>query len=113
MPNPRDYVDTGAVRYGVSTAEKERLARERTLPGAPEDRSENQEAADRFAAGFLFGFHYPQIAPYIQTLVNRVKTSDLPVFGGSSPELQSHAVHGMEMGILERAKGTTLEDLLR
>lgn len=114
MPDPRELLSSiGAVRYGAPTGEKERLARQASLPGAPKDQTTEQQAADRYAAGFLFAFNHPEIAPFVQDLVNVVKTSDLPLVGGSSPELQSYAVHGMRMGLLERDKGTSLGDLLR
>lgn len=88
----------GRIRYGVPTSEKEALARSGSLPGAPEDFSAGQEKADRYASGFLFGQEHPYISQMVQPLVNRIKTSDLPFLGGSSPELQSYASEGARRG---------------
>lgn len=111
MGSPLDYF--GVLRYGVPTSEKEKLAREGNLPGAPKDTSEDQAAADRFAAGFLFGFRYPSLAEQLLPTINALKTSDLPFFGGDSPELQSFASQGMQQGIAEALRGGTLEDLIK
>ena len=91
-------LDPGNLRYGVSTAEKERLASAGALPGAPKDQSENQDVANRYAAGYLFGQNYPNLAPVVQPMVDRIKTSDLPFFGGESPETQAYASYGVNMG---------------
>lgn len=93
----------GNLRYGVPTAEKERLARTGELPGAPSyDPSlpdeENMARADRHAAGYLFGKAHPTLAPMVQPFVNRIKTSDLPLLGGSSPKEQSFAQQGVNIG---------------
>ena len=88
----------GTMRYGVGTAEKERLAVSGALPGAPLDQSADQDVANRYAAGYLFGQQYPNLAPAVQPYVDRIKTSDLPFFGGESPEVQSWASHGVSMG---------------
>lgn len=96
--NFEDLLDTGALRYGVSTAEKERLAREGSLPGAPVDHSADQTKADRYAAGFLFGQNWPRLSEAVQPVVDRIKTSDLPFFGGSTPEEQSYASAGAAQG---------------
>ena len=82
-PAGRDLLDTGTFRYGVTTAEKERLARARALPGAPRDLSADQSVADRYAAGYLFGTNWPNLAPVVLPLINVLKTSSLPFFGGS------------------------------
>jgi len=100
-------------RYGTDTATKEVLAREGSLPGAPVDPSADQEIADRYAAGFLFGLQYPTLAENVLPYLNMLKTSDIPGFGGSSPELQSYGSHGIQQGILEATKGTTLKDLVK
>lgn len=87
----------GRIRYGVPTSEKERLAREGNLPGAP-DPAQGVEEADRYASGFLSGQTWPAASDIIQPLVDRVKTSDLPFFGGDDPELQSYASEGSRRG---------------
>src|SRR3989304_7604207 len=92
----------GRLRYGVSTSEKERLARSRELPGAPKDTSPEQATADRYAAGFLFARQHPTLAPLVQPMVDRLKTSDLPFFGGESPEAQSYASQGVARALAER-----------
>lgn len=103
----------GILRYGVPTQEKERLAREASLPGAPEDNTAEQTAADRYAAGFLFGLRYPELAVVVQPYVDRLKTSDLPLFGGSTPEEQSYASEGVQRGAAMAGQGLTLAELLR
>lgn len=102
----------GNIRYGVPTSQKESLARSGSLPGAPEDTTAEQKAADRYAAGFLFALQHPEIASTIQPLVDRLKTSDLPLFGGASPELQSYASEGVTRGADLARQGMTLADLI-
>lgn len=88
----------GRLRYGVPTSEKERLARTRgSLPGMPPV-SESAEESDRYASGYLFGQTWPRLAPEIQSLIDRIKVSDLPLVGGSTPELQSYATQGVNAG---------------
>jgi len=89
----------GKLRYGMSTGDKEVLAAGRVLPGAPVDNSAEQAKANRYASGYLFGQQWPRLAPAIQPLVDRIKTSDLPFLGGESPELQSYATQGMNVGV--------------
>lgn len=89
----------GRLRYGVPTSQKEVQALSGTLPGAPTP-TEDAEEAQRYASGYLFQEANPTIAPTIQDIVNLIKVSDLPFFGGSSPELQSYAVHGANMARL-------------
>ncbi len=84
----------GRLRYGVPTSEKERLARTGELPGAPSPLTTGVEEQDRYASGFLSGQTWPNASELFQPLVDRVKTSDLPFFGGDSPELQSYASEG-------------------
>jgi len=99
----------GKLRYGVSTAEKERLAASRALPGAPVDNTADQEAANRYASGYLFGQNWPNLAPAVQPFIDQIKTSNLPFVGGSSPELQSQASAGVAQG---SAGGPGLADQL-
>ena len=121
MPSFRDILGSiGSLRYGVPTAEKERLARMGELPGAPEDTSADQQAADRYASGYLFGQAHPTIAPAVQPYVDMLKTSDLPFFGGSTPEEQSYASEGIRRAILEGenakrqpSRAATLASLLK
>ncbi len=87
----------GRMRYGVPTSEKERLAASGSLPGAPQDQSADQGAANRYASGYLFGQAHPTLAPMVQPAVDMLKTSDLPGIGGESPEAQSYASHGVAM----------------
>ena len=110
-----DILDlAGVLRYGVPTSEKERLAVSRELPGAPADVSPEQGAAHRYASGYLFAQQHPTIAPIVQPLVDRLKVSDLPLFGGSSPELQAYASQGVTRALSEQAnRMRTLGDLLR
>ncbi len=96
----RDVLDiAGLLRYGMPTSEKERLAISGTLPGAPVDHTADQDAANRYAAGYLFAKEHPILAPIVQPMVNRLKVSDLPLFGGSTPDLQSQATAGMNQGL--------------
>jgi hypothetical protein len=95
-----DFV--GNLRYGMSTSEKERIARAGTLPGAPPSRPSNDEISDRYAAGYLFGDTYPRAAPLLMPAINALKTSSVPFFGGSSPELQDNATAGMVRAIQEK-----------
>jgi hypothetical protein len=88
----------GLLRYGVPTSEKERLARSGELPGSPQADTEEAAEADRYAAGYLFGLNWPAASKFIQPMVDMVKTSDLPLFGGANPELQSWASHGVQQG---------------
>lgn len=98
-----DDVDIpGRLRYGVPTAEKEALASSRALPGAPVDNSADQDIANRYAAGYLFAKQHPHLAPIVQPFINALKTSDLPLFGGASPELQSYAQAGMNAAMTHR-----------
>jgi len=90
----------GNVRYGVSTEEKERLARSGSLPGSPTANTADAAEADRYAAGYLFAKEHPWLSQYIQPAVDRLKVSTTPVFGGSSPELQSYATAGSNAGRL-------------
>jgi len=100
MPNVMDLLDiAGRLRYGVPTSEKEAAARRGDLPGAPVDNTADQARADRYAAGYLFGKAHPTIAAAVMPIVSQLKTSDLPVLGGSSPELQSYALQGAQRGI--------------
>jgi len=87
----------GQLRYGVRTSRKEALARARSLPGAPTP-DEDAEEADRYAAGYLFAKKYPRFSSAFQPLVSRLKVSDTPILGGSSPELQSYADAGATAG---------------
>lgn len=88
----------GRLRYGVPTSEKERLARTPgALPGAPRADADAEEA-DRYASGYLFGQTWPRLAPVLQPYIDRLKVSDVPLLGGSSPELQSYATQGVAMG---------------
>lgn len=112
MADIRDLFDlAGVIRYGVPTAEKERLAISGALPGAPEDRSPEQDAANRYAAGYLFAKQHPRLASWIQPAVDVIKTSDLPFLGGSSPELQSYASEGSARALADY--GASLGDLLQ
>lgn len=92
----------GRIRYGKSTSQKEALARARALPGAPLDTSAGQEKADRYASGYLFAQNWPRLAPIVQPYVDALKTSDLPLFGGETPESQSYATAGMNRALIER-----------
>lgn len=99
MANYMDYLDVlGRLRYGVPTSEKEPLARAQALPGAPAANTAAGEEADRYS--------------YVQPLVSRLKVSDLPFFGGSSPELQSYADAGAQQGIQAAGQGLTLGQIL-
>ena len=99
----RDLLDlAGVIRYGVPTAEKERMAIESTLPGAPQDFSAEQTAANRYAAGYLFGQQHPEIAETVQPWVDLIKVSDLPLLGGSTPEEQSYASEGVRRALMGR-----------
>jgi hypothetical protein len=95
--------DTGTLRYGVSLDEKERLAREGSLPGAPIDNTAEQEAADRYAAGYLFAQTWPRLAPVVMPIINALKTSDLPLLGGDDPSLQSQAQAGVNRSLIDQA----------
>ena len=83
----------GRLRYGMPTSEKEVIARQRSLPGAPEVDSDAEEA-DRYAAGYLFRKNRPRASKALQWLASRANVSDMPFFGGSKPELQSYADAG-------------------
>ena len=105
--DPRDIFDTGWLRYGVSTADKEKLAREGLIPGAPRDNSAEQKQAERYAASYLFASTWPRLAQTVMPLVNAVRTSDLPLFGGDDPTLQSYAQQGMNRALLDRDNAYT------
>ena len=110
----RDLLDfAGRIRYGMPTSEKERLAVTGALPGAPEDKTVDQTAANRYSSGFLFALEHPTLAAAIQPVVSQIKVSDLPILGGSSPELQSYADSGVQQGIAAYKHGKNLADLLR
>lgn len=83
--------DTGSIRYGVSTAEKERIARNGSLPGAPKDHSADQKKADRYASAYLFAKKWPRLSDAVGPLLDMIGTSDLPIIGGLKPEEQSQA----------------------
>lgn len=83
----------GRLRYGVPTSVKEAMARSGSLPGAPQPDADAEEA-DRYASGYLFAKAHPKISKAVQPLVSRLKVSDLPLFGGATPELQSFADAG-------------------
>lgn len=100
------------LRYGIPTSQKEIVARQQLLPGAPAANTETGEEADRYSAGYLFALEHPELATWVQPAVSRLKTSDLPFFGGSSPELQSYADAGSQAGIAARRSGQTLADIL-
>ena len=113
MASLRDLLDfAGTLRYGVPTSEKEILARQQLLPGAPPANTETGEEADRYGAAYLFGLEHPEFAALAQPAVSRLKTSDLPFFGGSSPELQSYADQGSQQGIEAARRGQTLADII-
>lgn len=99
----RDLLDTGILRYGVTTADKEKLARERALPGAPLDPSAEQNVADRYAAGYLFATHWPKLAPAVLPIISALKTSSLPFLGGEDPSIQSFAQAGMNRALLDQS----------
>lgn len=106
MEDPGGVFDvTGYLRYGVPVSEKERLAASASLPGAPADQSEDLDAANRYASGYLFAQQHPKLAPVVQPLIDMLKTSDLPFFGGSSPTLQSYATAGMNQGLMRPKAG--------
>lgn len=94
-------MDPGILRYGVSTADKERLAREGLLPGAPVDRTAGQERADRYASGYLFASTWPKLSKAVMPFVNALKTSDIPFLGGDDPSLQAHAQSGVDRALLD------------
>lgn len=108
MDDDGSYADAldipGRLRYGVPTSRKEALASARALPGAPKDDSADQDVANRYAAGYMFAQQHPHLAPLVQPFVDAIKTSDLPLIGGASPELQSYAVEGMNRALLERRR---------
>jgi hypothetical protein len=99
---PVDLLDTGTLRYGVSTAEKEKLARGGALPGAPVDKTADQERADRYASGYLFATRWPRLSSAVMPLINALKTSDIPFLGGDSPEIQSYAQNGVNRALIDR-----------
>jgi len=103
VPDIGEILDaTGYLRYGVPVARKEALAASQSLPGAPVDQTENLDAANRYASGYLFAQAHPHLAPVVQPLIDMLKTSDLPFFGGSSPTLQSYATAGMNQALMQR-----------
>lgn len=111
MPNWSDYLDVlGQLRYGVPTSQKEALAAQGALPGAPQDPTAEQERANRYASGYLFGQQWPNVAPAVQPWVDRIKTSNLPFLGGSSPELQSYASQGVAKGATSKSD---IKDLMK
>ena len=105
--DPRDLLDTGSLRYGVSTAEKEKLARQGLLPGAPADTTAGQERADRSASGYLFPSPWPRLAKTVMPAISALKTSGIPFFGGESPDLQSYAQEGMNRALIDLGNAYT------
>ena len=98
-PPEDDFLDWfGNLRYGMPTSQKEVLAISGALPGAPQDMTAEQTIANRYASGYLFGREHPTLASMVQPFVDMVKTSDLPFFGGSTPEEQSYASEGVRRG---------------
>lgn len=84
----------GVLRYGVPTADKERAALTHALPGAPPVVGADAAEAQRYAAGFLHGKTFPRasrasvpVAAFLRAL-----------FLNESPELQSFAQHGANVG---------------
>ena len=93
-----DWLDVlGQLRYGVPTSEKEALAASGELPGAPVDRTADQERANRYASGYLFAQQHPTLAPATLPMVNFVHG-----LFGDDPALQSQATAGMNRGLVER-----------
>ncbi len=112
----RDLADPiGYLRYGMSTADKEVLARNGSLPGAPVDKSEEQKVADRYAAGYLFTRQWPTLGPILQPVANMIDTDTgiINPFGGSSPELQSYASEGQNHAMLENRSAAAQAAALR
>ena len=114
MASLRDLLDfAGTLRYGVPTSEKEILARQQILPGAPPANTETGEEADRFTPRATSSRSSIQSSPrWRQPAVSRLKTSDLPFFGGSSAELQSYADQGTQQGIAAARRGQTLAEII-
>jgi hypothetical protein len=104
-----DLLDAlGSLRYGRSTADKEALAAAGSLPGAPKDTTADLERGNRYASGYLFGQNWPNLAPAVQPLIDTIKTSDLPLLGGSTPELQSFASEGVSRGASSGPAGNAI-----
>jgi hypothetical protein len=113
MASLRDLLDlAGTLRYGIPTSQKEIIARQQLLPGAPPANTETGEEADRYSAGYLFGLQHPELAEWVQPAVSRLKTSDVPFFGGSSPELRSYADAASQQRIAAGRRGQTLADII-
>lgn len=112
--NIRDILDfAGNLRYGVPTSEKEVIARQQLLPGAPPANTETGEEADRYSAAYLFGLQHPDIAEAVMPAVAALKVSGVPFFGGSTEETQAYGDRGSQMGIQAARQGKTLADILR
>lgn len=109
MADLSDTLDVfGRLRYGVPTSEKEAIAIRGDLPGAPVDHTADQDAANRYASGFLFAQEHPTLAPMVMPFVDRVRTG----LFGDSPEMQSYATAGMNqalMGATARAPQAALQ----
>jgi len=95
--DPQGLLDAaGYIRYGMSTADKEKIAREGLLPGAPKDTSAGQEKADRYASGYLFTSNWPRLSKAIMPAVSMARA-----FVGDTPELQSFAQSGMNRALMD------------
>ncbi len=90
----------GELRYGVPTSEKERLAITRALPGAPAVGADDAPA-QRYASGYLSAKANPDLTAALLPLISQLKVSDVPLLGGSSPELQSQAEAGANQAYIQ------------
>jgi len=85
----------GKLRYGMPTSQKEAVALQGSLPGAPPVRGADAAEAQRYAAGYLHARQYPQASRLSVPLAALIRG-----LFGESPELQSYAAQGANMGRL-------------
>ena len=74
--------DAGSmIRYGVPFDQKARMALTGEIPGYRQENLASELGADieqRRAAAFLFGRQYPDFAPSLQDIVDRLRAGDDP-----------------------------------
>lgn len=94
--NLRDLLDVaGQIRYGMPTSAKEVLAVSGALPGAPVDRSAEQDAAKRYAAGYLFTREHPDAAKVLIPAATYIHA----LFGDVDTQARAH--EGMNRAMLD------------
>lgn len=87
----------GPLRYGMTQNQVGINARNPNSPAGAYANDPNPDVTDRYGAGYQFGNTWPNLAPALMPLVNRIRAA----YGGDSPEIQSYANEGVNAGVTD------------